>query len=155
VDLVVRQHLADLRDPLAEGSWRRTRRCLWRSRGAGGQSAFGTKAGDVFTRITIGIAVAWVAMAVLTGYAMSYESGNTRYPGAAESNDAATEGAVDAKGGPVKPNPFEKGAEDQAAPKDAKKATETTTPAKSSPAPSDKSAPATKGTSTTTPEKSK
>src|SRR5690606_8099880 len=27
--------------------------------GLGGQSAFGTKAGDVFTKITIGLAVAW------------------------------------------------------------------------------------------------
>jgi preprotein translocase subunit SecG len=39
--------------------------------GAGGQSAFGTKAGDVFTRITIGIAVVWVTLAVLTSYAMN------------------------------------------------------------------------------------
>ena len=40
----------------------------------GGQSAFGTKAGDVFTRITIGVAVVWVALAGVTGYAMSKES---------------------------------------------------------------------------------
>lgn len=31
--------------------------------GMGGQSAFGTKAGDVFTRITIGLAVVWVLLA--------------------------------------------------------------------------------------------
>ena len=37
-----------------------------------GKSASGTKAGDVFTRITIGIALVWVIMAVLTGYAMTY-----------------------------------------------------------------------------------
>ena len=30
--------------------------------GMGGQSAFGTKAGDVFTRITIGVAVAWILL---------------------------------------------------------------------------------------------
>ncbi len=30
--------------------------------GAGGQSAFGTKAGDVFTRITVGFAVFWVVL---------------------------------------------------------------------------------------------
>jgi preprotein translocase subunit SecG len=42
----------------------------------GGQSAFGTKAGDVFTRITIGVAVVWVALAGVTGYAMSKESQN-------------------------------------------------------------------------------
>ncbi|MDA0834232.1 MAG: preprotein translocase subunit SecG [Planctomycetota bacterium] len=31
--------------------------------GAGGQSAFGTKAGDVFTKITVVFAVIWVALA--------------------------------------------------------------------------------------------
>ena len=30
--------------------------------GMGGQSAFGTKAGDVFTRITIGVATAWIVL---------------------------------------------------------------------------------------------
>ena len=30
--------------------------------GMGGQSAFGTKAGDVFTRITIGVAAAWILL---------------------------------------------------------------------------------------------
>ena len=29
--------------------------------GPGGQSAFGTKAGDLFTRITVGVATAWIA----------------------------------------------------------------------------------------------
>jgi len=33
--------------------------------GMGGQSAFGTKAGDLFTRITIGTAAVWVLMCVL------------------------------------------------------------------------------------------
>jgi preprotein translocase subunit SecG len=50
--------------------------------GAGGQSAFGTRAGDVFTRLTLGIAVAWVTLAVVTGYVMAQESGKTRFPGA-------------------------------------------------------------------------
>ena len=36
----------------------------------GGQSALGTKAGDVFTRMTIGAAVVWVALAAVTGFAM-------------------------------------------------------------------------------------
>ena len=31
--------------------------------GMGGQSAFGTKAGDIFTRITIGVAVFWIVLA--------------------------------------------------------------------------------------------
>ncbi|QDT39459.1 preprotein translocase subunit SecG [Stratiformator vulcanicus] len=36
--------------------------------GAGGQSAFGTKAGDVFTRITIVVTVVWVALAAANGF---------------------------------------------------------------------------------------
>src|SRR5690606_16776443 len=36
--------------------------------GLGGQSAFGTKAGDVFTRITIVLAVCWVIVAGGSGY---------------------------------------------------------------------------------------
>lgn len=35
--------------------------------GLGGQSAFGTKAGDTFTRITIVIAAVWVMLAGITG----------------------------------------------------------------------------------------
>jgi preprotein translocase subunit SecG len=34
--------------------------------GAGGQSAFGSKAGDVFTRITIGTAVVWIFLSMIT-----------------------------------------------------------------------------------------
>ncbi len=33
--------------------------------GMGGQSAFGTKAGDVFTKVTIGTAVAWILMCII------------------------------------------------------------------------------------------
>jgi preprotein translocase subunit SecG len=40
----------------------------------GGQSAFGTKAGDIFTKITIVVAVIWVALAGVTGFAMTRES---------------------------------------------------------------------------------
>ena len=31
--------------------------------GLGGESAFGTKAGDVFTKITVGVVVVWVVLA--------------------------------------------------------------------------------------------
>ena len=34
--------------------------------GMGGQSAFGTKAGDLFTKITIGVAAVWILLCVLT-----------------------------------------------------------------------------------------
>ena len=33
--------------------------------GMGGQSAFGTKAGDVFTKITVGVAACWIVLCVL------------------------------------------------------------------------------------------
>jgi len=33
--------------------------------GLGGQSAFGTKAGDLFTRITIGVAAFWIILCVV------------------------------------------------------------------------------------------
>lgn len=42
--------------------------------GAGGQSALGTKAGDVFTKITVGLAVFWVLLACLSIYALRAES---------------------------------------------------------------------------------
>lgn len=42
--------------------------------GAGGQSAFGTKAGDVFTRITIVVAVIWVVLAGGSGLLMRASS---------------------------------------------------------------------------------
>jgi len=33
--------------------------------GMGGQSAFGTKAGDMFTRITVGVAAFWIVLCIL------------------------------------------------------------------------------------------
>jgi preprotein translocase subunit SecG len=33
--------------------------------GMGGQSAFGTKAGDLFTKITVGVAFVWILLCVL------------------------------------------------------------------------------------------
>lgn len=38
--------------------------------GAGGQSAFGNKAGDLFTWITVYMAAAWILMAIATTFAM-------------------------------------------------------------------------------------
>jgi preprotein translocase subunit SecG len=42
--------------------------------GQGGHSAFGTKAGDVFTKITIVMAVIWVILAGVTGFAMRHDA---------------------------------------------------------------------------------
>ena len=33
--------------------------------GMGGSSAFGTKTGDVFTKITVGVAIAWILLSML------------------------------------------------------------------------------------------
>lgn len=51
--------------------------------GAGGQSAFGTKAGDVFTKITVIMAVVWVLLAGGTGIAM-YKGSTGKFTGADE-----------------------------------------------------------------------
>lgn len=40
--------------------------------GAGGQSALGTKAGDVFTKITVGLAAIWILSACLSIYALRW-----------------------------------------------------------------------------------
>jgi len=38
--------------------------------GMGGQSAFGTKAGDLFTKITIGVAAFWIILCLFTVWAL-------------------------------------------------------------------------------------
>lgn len=48
--------------------------------GAGGQSAFGTRAGDVFTKITVGLAVVWVVLAGLSGFALRADA-KSKYRG--------------------------------------------------------------------------
>ena len=43
--------------------------------GAGGQSAFGTKAGDMFTRITIGTAAVWILLCIASVKVMTNHRG--------------------------------------------------------------------------------
>jgi preprotein translocase subunit SecG len=102
----------------------------------GGQSAFGTKAGDVFTRITIGVAVVWVALAGITGYAMTVESKNLFRPPATDQPEVVP--AVPPKGAGGNVNPFEAG--DQGA-KNAP-ATQEATPSKGSSQPASTKTPA-------------
>lgn len=73
----------------------------------GGQSAFGTKAGDVFTRITIGIAVAWVALAAATTFAMRAESTGRFHAEAAEEPGVVP--ALPPSGAGADTHPFEAG----------------------------------------------
>jgi preprotein translocase subunit SecG len=42
--------------------------------GMGGQSAFGTKAGDVFTKITVGVAGLWILLCILAINVLSRQS---------------------------------------------------------------------------------
>lgn len=64
--------------------------------GAGGQSAFGTKAGDVFTKITIGLVVIWVLVAgisiqMLSGTTGSGYDGGTDVPDSVSNSDGEDE----------------------------------------------------------------
>lgn len=70
--------------------------------GAGGQSAFGTKAGDLFTRVTIGVAAFWIILCAVsvkilsnTGTLFSQTGGSTTSaPGAAgKSEEVPAKGA--------------------------------------------------------------
>ncbi|MGD9127136.1 MAG: preprotein translocase subunit SecG [Planctomycetia bacterium] len=47
--------------------------------GAGGQSAFGSKAGDTFTRITIGLAFLWIVLCL--GAVATLKAPESRFPG--------------------------------------------------------------------------
>ncbi len=47
--------------------------------GAGGQSAFGTKAGDLFTKVTIVVAFVWILLCVL---AVGFLKTSSRFDGA-------------------------------------------------------------------------
>jgi preprotein translocase subunit SecG len=64
--------------------------------GAGGQSALGTKAGDVFTKITVGLAVFWVFLACLSIYALrAGTEGRMRFADAETTDTAAVGPATD------------------------------------------------------------
>ena len=61
--------------------------------GMGGQSAFGTKAGDVFTRITIIVASVWILLSIFSITILN--SGSSFLPSNLPSNDAMTVGPDD------------------------------------------------------------
>jgi len=60
--------------------------------GMGGQSAFGTKAGDTFTKITIGVAAFWIVLCVVSILMLSSTSESRLDFGAA--NPGVEEGAA-------------------------------------------------------------
>ncbi|MCA8989120.1 MAG: preprotein translocase subunit SecG [Planctomycetaceae bacterium] len=69
--------------------------------GAGGQSAFGTKAGDVFTKITVGLALVWVLAAGISirvlssSQNLSYQGGENATPSLKTPPSEEEEGAND------------------------------------------------------------
>lgn len=60
--------------------------------GAGGQSAFGTKAGDMFTWITVWAGIAWVILAILAGWALRVENAGSFTGGTGPAAAAAAPG---------------------------------------------------------------
>lgn len=87
--------------------------------GLGGQSAFGTKAGDVFTKITVGVAVVWVILAAASGFAVTADVESPLYRNQTDETqvapvgEAADEGAAS---GPVLPPPEDDDSADTASP---------------------------------------
>ncbi|MDP1797122.1 MAG: preprotein translocase subunit SecG [Planctomycetaceae bacterium] len=63
--------------------------------GMGGQSAFGTKAGDVFTRITIVLATVWMVLAAGNVFALRYTG--TKYTGGSDAVSTAPSIEADGK----------------------------------------------------------
>jgi preprotein translocase subunit SecG len=93
--------------------------------GVGGSSAFGTKAGDVFTRTTVGIAIAWILLSMLmvvltnrhnesawgndaaTSLTRGSDSGSKRPKSATKPGGTAADGAAPASSSNSSPNPSE------------------------------------------------
>nr|WP_303652438.1 preprotein translocase subunit SecG [Paludisphaera mucosa] len=71
--------------------------------GAGGSSAFGTKAGDTFTRITIVAASIWILMTMLLVILTSSQQGSSLFDDAATSRtrDLTNKSAVPPAAAPV------------------------------------------------------
>lgn len=84
--------------------------------GMGGQSAFGTKAGDLFTRITIGVAAVWIVVCIVSVGVLSRASSSRLHegifgaPGEAGTNSSAP-ASTDESGGPAE-SPAGSGSQD-------------------------------------------
>jgi preprotein translocase subunit SecG len=75
--------------------------------GMGGQSAFGTKAGDLFTRITIGLATFWILLCIV---AIKYYGGAASGMIGPMGGDAVQQGTSDSGDKPAS-EPSQKPAE--------------------------------------------
>lgn len=72
--------------------------------GMGGQSAFGTKAGDTFTRVTIVAAALWILVSLVSVKTLSSTTGPLGDADAAVP-PTATAGAIDTPAGPADESP--------------------------------------------------
>jgi preprotein translocase subunit SecG len=62
--------------------------------GMGGQSAFGTKAGDTFTRITIGVATVWILLCIWTVKMLGTSDSQLQLPGVPAASQGTTSGGA-------------------------------------------------------------
>jgi preprotein translocase subunit SecG len=113
--------------------------------GLGGQSAFGTKAGDVFTRITIVVSVIWVVLNCASIFANRSQS-ESRYSGReGPGTEIQTAPAAGAEGKPPSGDPAQNDPQDvkppgAIGPADEKVAPKDEPKAKAAPAPESKPA---------------
>jgi len=70
--------------------------------GMGGQSAFGTKAGDTFTRITIGLAAFWIVLCVLSVKLLGTNTSRMQLGGPSAPSKSSAPASPGAKPGPAK-----------------------------------------------------
>lgn len=103
--------------------------------GLGGQSAFGTKAGDTFTRITIGIAAAWVILAGVHGHVLRAKSDKStnlpsriEIPSKSDSRDDSSTKSDDSKSSSGLGPAITDGTDDVGKDDDLKKKSKTLTP---------------------------
>jgi preprotein translocase subunit SecG len=93
--------------------------------GLGGQSAFGTKAGDLFTRITIGVAAFWIILCAASVKIMNDPGSNILNPALGGAAKASAAPATDAKTGAAPADAKTDATKTDTAPADAKSATGT------------------------------
>ncbi len=79
--------------------------------GAGGQSAFGTKAGDTFTKITVGVSSFWILLCLITVVVLSKTEDRLQPTGGGAPPPPAADG-------PAAPDTDPAGEPEQAAPSD-------------------------------------
>jgi preprotein translocase subunit SecG len=66
--------------------------------GMGGQSAFGTKAGDLFTRVTVVVAAIWIGLCVLAIVTLNTGAGGLLGPPTTPPAPTTQDGAADGMG---------------------------------------------------------